>query len=256
MATKAPAAASAEIKIDQINTHTVNFCVVGESPLIMNRLAAKAQQQLLLPPLRKNNVERATSLKHDPFEEFTNSPYTLEDDGPSLLAMPSTAFKKSMLTAALDLPGTKKSQMGRLLYVNDELVPIFGIPEIYCAVVRNSDINHTPDVRTRVIVPRWAALLTMTYTEPLLSVGGVTNLLNAAGQIAGVGDFRQEKGAGRFGSFRVVNSDDATFKALMKSGARAAQTKAMAAPKPYNSETSELLGWFVTEAKKRNLKAA
>ena len=48
MATKATAESS-EIKIDAINTETISFCVIGDSPIIMNRLAAKAQQQLLLP---------------------------------------------------------------------------------------------------------------------------------------------------------------------------------------------------------------
>jgi hypothetical protein len=244
-----------EIQIDAIKTQTVSFCIVGDSPLIMNRLAQKAQQQLLLPPLKKNQTERATTLKHDPYQEFLSSPYLLEK-GPTKLAMPATSFKKSMLTAALDLPGTKKSQMGRLMYVVDEFVPIFGVPEIFCSVVRNSDINRTPDVRSRLIVPKWASVLELTFTTPLLSQKGVTNLLLAAGQIAGVGDFRQEKGAGRFGSFRIVSQDDTEFKQIMKEGGRDAQFKAMQAPAPYNTETSELLAWFTSEAKSRNLKAA
>jgi len=246
---------SAEIKIDAINTETISFCVVGDSPLIMNRLAAKAQQQLLLPPLRKNATERATTLKHNPYDEFLDSAHTLEE-GDTLLAMQATSFKKAMLTAALDLPGTKKSQMGRLMYVNDEMVGIYGVPEIFCSVVRNSDINRTPDVRTRLIVPKWAAKLVVTFTTPLLSQAAVANLLNAAGIIAGVGDFRSEKGAGRFGAFRIVRPDDAEFLRIVKAGQRAAQEKAMKAPAPYNGETSELLGWFNTEAKRRNLKAA
>ena len=92
-------------------------------------------------------------------------------------------------------------------------------------------------------MPKWAARLVVTFTTPLLSQKAVANLLNAAGQIAGIGDFRQEKGAGRFGSFRIVHPDDKEFASIVKTGGRKAQEKAMLlAPAPYNTETSELLG--------------
>lgn len=65
----------------------VQVGILGLTPYLHNRMAEKAKHELLLPKGRKNAAERASSLKHDPVEEFRSSPYMLvDDDAETLLA--------------------------------------------------------------------------------------------------------------------------------------------------------------------------
>lgn len=256
MATK-KIADSGEIQIIEINTGTITVAVVGTTPLILNRMAEKAKHELLLPKGKKTAAEKASSLKHDPLAEFRASPVRIRDDSAStLLALPSTAFKGAMRTAALDLPGAKKSQIGRLTYIPGEVVGIYGVPEVFSTIVRSADMNRTPDVRTRCIVPKWAAVLSITFVRPIMREQAIANLLAAAGITVGVGDFRPEKGAGNYGQFEVVGADDTRLLEIISSGNRAAQLEAMDNPEAYDQDTEELLSWFDVEVRRRGFKVA
>lgn len=256
MATK-KSADSGEIQIIEIKTGTITVAVVGTTPLILNRIAEKAGHELLLPKGRKTAAEKASSLKHDPLAEFRASPVRLRDDNAStLLALPCTAFKGAMRTAALDLPGAKKSQIGRLTYIPGEFVGIYGVPEVFSTIVRSADMNRTPDVRTRCIVPKWAAVLSITFVRPIMREQAIANLLAAAGITVGVGDFRPEKGAGNYGQFEVVGADDPRLLEIMAAGGRAAQLEAMDNPEAYDEGTEELLSWFEVEVRRRGFKVA
>jgi hypothetical protein len=235
--------------VDAVRTESVRLAVLGTRPIILNRLSEKARHELLFPQGRKTGAARASSLKHDPIREFRDSPYTLEDDdAPTFLAHMSSAFKGAMMNAALDLPGAKKTQIGRLLWVEGEYTPIYGIPQLHMAVTRSADMNRTPDIRTRCIVPRWAATVTVTYTVPLINERSVINLAQAAGTLSGVGDWRPEKGKGVFGQFTLVDPDDETFQEIVRTGGRAAQMHAMDNPEAYDREARSLLAWFEVEA--------
>ena len=248
---------SGEVQIIEINTGTITVAVVGSTPLILNRMAEKAKRELLMPAPKKTAADKASKLKHDPLEEFRASPVRIRDDSaPTLLAVPATAFKGAMRTAALDLPGAKKSQIGRLTYIPGEFIGIYGVPQVYSTIVRSADMNRTPDVRTRCIVPKWAALLSITFVKPIMREQAIANLLAAAGITVGVGDFRPEKGAGNYGQFEVVGADDARLVELMRTGGRAAQLAAMDDPEAYDEDTEELLGWFDAEVRRRGFKVA
>jgi hypothetical protein len=187
--------------------------------------------------------------------EFRDSPYRLHDENePTLLAHLATAFKRAIANTAVDIPGAKKAQMGRLMWVEGEKIPLYGIPKMHMSVTRSADMNKTPDVRTRCIIPEWAARITVTFTVPLLKEPVVSNLLAAAGQIQGVGDWRPEKGSGTFGQFRLVSPDDPDFKRIVKEGGRKAQEKAIKDAEAYDPDTEELFAWFVSEAKQRGYK--
>lgn len=237
------------ILISEVTKGIVTLNVIGTSPIICNRMSEKARHELLLPPPKKNLAAKQSSLKHDPIAEFRASPYTLPDEtAPTLLAVMSSAFKGAMSTAALDLPGTKKAQIGRLVYVEGDYVPLFGIPELLISVVRCADVSRTPDIRSRVIIPRWACQVQISFVTLLLKPQSVVNLLAAGGVTVGIGDWRPEKGKGNYGQFKIVNDDDPEFQAIVSTGGRKAQVEAMLNPVPYNRETAELLEWFVKEA--------
>lgn len=240
------------IVIQPVQTRQIEVAIIGTSPLILNRMSQKAQHELLLPRGRKTAADKASQLKHDPIEEFQASPYRLPDGDPTLLAVMASALKGAMMTAALDLPGAKKAQIGRLVYVQDDYLPVFGLPKLFMSIVRSADMNRTPDVRTRAIVPTWGAVATIRFVAPILNQTSVMNLIVAAGTIAGIGDWRPEKGKGSYGQFRVVaTTDDPEFQAIVDAGGRAAQIAAMEAPKPYDGETEDLLAWFDEEVAAR-----
>jgi hypothetical protein len=67
---------STEIFVTEQRRETLNFCIMGTTPLIHNRMSQKVLQTLLCPAPRKNAAEKAQSLKHNPLEEYRNSPYT------------------------------------------------------------------------------------------------------------------------------------------------------------------------------------
>lgn len=237
----------------KVSTGSFDCCIVGTSPLVLNRMSEKAKHELLMPKGRKNAAERATTLKHVPIDEFRASAYTLKT-GPTLLALMATAFKGALRSAALDMPGAKKAQIGRLTYIEGDMIGIYGVPKLYMAIVRSADMNKTPDVRTRAIVPEWACQLRVTFVQPLIRAQAVANLLAAAGITIGVGDGRPEKGAMSYGQFRIADKDDADFKRIIKDGGRKAQQAGLDSPVCYDDETTELLSWFENERAQRQLK--
>lgn len=243
---------SAEISVLEIQQGEINFAIVGRTPLILNRVAEKARRELLLPHGRKTAADRAANLKHSPFDEYRASVY--RNPSPSAktrLIFPAPGFKGAMCTAALDLPGTRKAEIGRLVWVTGTHVDIYGVPQLKMDVVRSADIARTPDIRTRAIVPEWACVVSVQFVRPKLNETALGHLMAAAGITAGIGDFRQEKGKGNFGQFSCVDLTDKNFKRIVEAGGRKAQDAALENPECYDAETEELLSWFVTERDRR-----
>jgi hypothetical protein len=243
------------VQIIEVQTASITVAIVGTTPLILNRLSEKAKHELLMPAPRKTAADKASKLKHEPLAEFRASPHTM-GEGPTLLAIPATALKGAMRTAALDLPGAKKSQIGRLTYIAGEYIGVYGIPKVFTTTVRSADMNRTPDIRTRCIIPHWCATATITFVKPIMREQAIANLVAAAGITVGVGDFRPEKGAGNYGQFTVVGADDERLLELMRTGGREAQQAAMDEPQAYDEQTEELLAWFDVEVKRRGFKVA
>mgnify|MGYP001604634210 CR=1 FL=1 len=241
-----------EISILEINQGALDVCILGVSPFLYNAMSEKARQELLYPSPKKNAAERAGSMKHDPMAEYRNSVYhTIDDKDAAYLNFPASAFKMAMASAALDIPGAQKSQIGRLVWAVGQRVQVFGVPQLSCMIVRMADMARTPDVRSRAILPEWACRLSLRFMQPILKAQTVTNLLATAGMTQGVGDGRQQKGHLSFGQFQLVAEDNPDFQRICKKGGRAAQTAALAAPKFYDEETERLIEWFGDEVKRR-----
>jgi hypothetical protein len=250
--------ATNEITIMEINRGQLDVCILGTSPLIYNAMSEKAKHELLMPAPKKNAAERAANLKHRPYDEYRNSVYTSRDpNGTTLLNFPAAAFKKAMSCAALDIPGVAKSQIGRLVWAIGDRVEIFGEPQMMCSIVRSADMNRTPDVRTRAILPEWACRVSFCYMVPLLKQQTIVNLLAAAGFL-GVGDWRQERGSGSYGQFQLVSNDHPDFVRICKTMKRDVQKAALEAtpPKFYDDETAKLITWFDDELSRRGHETA
>ena len=223
------------IVIQTVQRESVTIQLVGTSGLYCHRMSAKAKHQLMLGGKRKTAAERA-ELKHDPIAEFHDSMHVRPGmfDGTDIV-FPAMALKSAMATAALMVDGIKKTDVQRLVYIRDEFVPVYGVPRVRMDITRSADINKTPDVRTRAYFREWATQIAVEFVRPMLSSKGIMALLYNAGVVCGIGDFRQEKGKGSYGTFEPTNSIPA---ALMD---HAAQRAALEAPEHDNEETKELL---------------
>jgi hypothetical protein len=243
-----------EIVVETMAVMEAQVWVIGTSPLLMNRLAEKARQELLLPAPKKNAAEKASNLKHRPYDEFLSSTYrTASEDGPTRLVFPGGGFRKAIAAAALDVPGSSKAQIGRLVKVSQYNVDIYGVPRISSMIVRQAGMNKTPDVRTRAILPQWCCELTVQFASPILKERAVFSLLNCAGAFIGVGDGRNEKGSSlSCGSFRIALAEDMeAVERIVEEGGRARQDAALESPDFYDDETRELLEWFDLEVERR-----
>lgn len=225
--------------------------IIGVTPLYQNRMASKAKQELLVGGKKKTKAERA-NIKHNPMQEFRDSAEILSG-GPTALGLNVIAVKAAMCTAALETSGVTKAAAQRLLYMPGTFTPLFGTPQLKMDVVRSADIARTPDIRTRAYLPIWAAEIEVRFVSPQLSASSVVNLACNAGVLVGVGDYRQEKGKGAFGSFRVVldSQKDAEWDDLVKNHGRKAQEAALKNPEYADRDTEDLMEFFFNEVKRR-----
>ena len=238
--------------IPAVSVGQVEVWLRGSSPLIFNCMSEKARRELLYPS-KRTRADRDQSLKHEPLEEYRASVYrTIDAGGETLLVMPSTAIKAALMASALEVPDVYKSQIGRLIWVQGAEAPVWGVPQVLMSVVRSAGMNRTPDIRTRAILPQWCCRAAIRFVQPTVNETVVANLLNMAGLVIGLGDFRQEKGKGSFGQFELCEASD--VQALIKSGGRAAQEKALNEPSFYDHETRQLYTWYVAEQQRRGEK--
>lgn len=239
------------ISIQGLKQGKIKLRLIGTTPMFQNRMSNKVKQMLLVGSQKKTKSERA-EIKHNPYKEFLDSAEILPD-GPTSLGLRVVAVKAAMATAAIETAGLTKAGTQRLLFMPGDFVPLYGTPQLRMDVVRSADINKTPDVRTRLFLPRWGAEIDINYVVPQLGAVSIYTLLANAGILIGVGDFRQEKGKGAFGSFRVLTEDekDTEWNDLVKNHNRKAQAKALESPAYANKDTEDLMEFFEEEVKRR-----
>lgn len=242
-----PAVKDEPLEVLELQKGRVSFCIKSLTPLIYHAVSLKARAELLIPHGRKTTVERQSTLKHVPMEEYNNSVYRHRGDAfPTRLMFPGNGFKRAMMGAALRIPGMKKTETGQLLWIEGNDVSIWGVPQLFMAVVRSAGIDRVPDIRTRAILPTWAAKLTISYIKPQFSHKQVAALLAAAGLLNGIGDGRQEKGYGH-GQFEICDENDPAFKNIVANAGRTVQDAALESPVPYDVETEQLLAHYAAK---------
>jgi hypothetical protein len=159
-----------------------------------------------------------------------------------------------MATAALETPGVTKTSVQRLIFLPQQRINVWGKPYLKMDVVRSADMAKTPDIRTRAYLPRWCAEVDIAFVAPTLSVHSVVSLLSNAGVIVGIGDFRQEKGRGSFGTFAVAGDDLGDWAddwAAITAEGRLVQEAALDAPDVADDETAELMAIMSDERMRR-----
>jgi len=240
------------IHIDALKQGRVTLRMIGTTPLYFNAMSAKAKRSLLIGGGKKTMAERK-ELKHDPEEEYRDSVYRLPG-GETLLGFPAPGVKGAMATAALETPGVTKSSVQRLIFLPEQKIRMWGKPFLKMDVVRSADMNKTPDIRTRAFLPRWVAEVDIAFVTPTLSAHSIVSLLANAGVIVGIGDYRQEKGRGSYGTFAVTGPDGgewAEYIKAVKGEGRAVQEAALAKPEYADEDTAALMEMLDDERGRR-----
>lgn len=241
------------IEVIDLKRPEMTVWLVGQTPFYCNRMAEKAKRTLLLPSGLMSKGQKATRLKHAPFAEYRDSPYRRGVVGDTRILMVGSAIKKAIATAALEMPtSVAKTQINRLVSTPEEYVPIWGVPRLDMAVVRQAGMNRTPDIRTRARIDHWAMRVKVNWLEPMLTETKIAQLIIAAGMMCGVGDWRQEKG-GSAGTWRLAEADDKELLDIIAGGGYLAQEEALREPECSNGETEDLLNWYREEMDRRGL---
>jgi len=244
--------AEAPLHIEAAKQGRVKFVLLGQTPLYYNAMSAKAKRSLLIGGGKKTAAEKK-NIKHNPEEEFNDSVYRMIT-GETLLGFPAPAVKGAMATAALETAGITKTSVQRLIFLPEQKIKVWGKPQLKMDVVRSADMNRTPDVRTRAFLPEWCAEVDIAFVSPTLSMHSILALLINAGMLVGIGDFRQEKGRGSYGTFTVHpdgGGDMADRIDEIKKQGRMVQTHAMEVPEMADAETEELYNMLQEERVKR-----
>lgn len=246
-------AESGTLSIDPLKQGRVKLRLIGTTPMYMNSMSIKAKRDLLIGGGKKTAAQKK-DIKHNPEQEFRDSAHK-KSTGETLLCFPAPGVKSAMATAALETAGVTKSSVQRLIFLPEQKIQIWGKPFLKMDVVRSADMNRTPDIRTRCYLPRWVAEVDIAYTMPTLSAHAIVSLLSNAGAIVGLGDFRQEKGRGSYGTFAVAGDDLGDWQEYwdeVTSEARDVQQAAMDDPEYADEDTIELMEIMMEERSRRS----
>ena len=241
------------MEIHALKQGHIKLRMIGQTPMYFNSMGAKAWRDLLVGGGKKTAAQKK-DIKHNPEAEFRDSVYK-KDTGDTYLCFPAAGVKGAMATAALETGGITKTSVQRLIFLPESHIQIWGKPFLKMDIVRSADMNKTPDVRTRAYLPQWCAEVTVKYVVPTLSAHSIVSLLSNAGTIVGIGDFRQEKGRGSYGTFAVSGAEDMgdyqeIWDEITKED-REVQKLAMQQPICADEQTAELMQYLQEERLRR-----
>ncbi len=253
MPTKKTTAVAETLIVHTVKQGVIKLRMIGQTPMYFNSMSSKAMRDLLIGGGKKTAAEKQ-DIKNNPEQEFRESVYT-KTKGDTLLCFPAAGVKGSMVTSALETAGIKSTNVKRLVFLPESQIQIWGKPYLKMDIVRSADINKTPDVRTRAYLPNWCSEITIKYVTPTLNANGIVSLLTNAGLIVGLGDFRQEKGRGSYGTFSVTSAEDMgehqeAWDEITKE-AREVQELAMEYPECADEQTAELMRLMQEERLRR-----
>jgi hypothetical protein len=169
--------------------------IMGTAPMIQNNFSQKAIEEML----RKHmgiTVQREKKVPRQVLENATI--YNVKGE----ICFPPTALKKAMLTASVAVKGLKKTQLRASIFIEGGSIPFTYermVPRM--DMVRTSGMGRTPDVRFRPMFEGWKARFGIQFSETLLDIQTVVDLVQRAG-MGGIGEWRPEKD-GNFGTFVV-----------------------------------------------------
>jgi hypothetical protein len=199
------------IKIEKVDIGIMRVPIIGTSPLIVNNFSEKSRRQMLESQQGKKRVKEI----RDPKVEYESAFYRIssaEEGGPDRYGFPVTAFKAATTGAARFYDkSVSMTALRQFVFMQgietkadpQQLVEIFGEPEMREDVVRLGGASRSADLRYRPVFPTgWTAVLTVMWARTSIDQNSVLSLIDAGGMGIGVGEWRPEK-RGQFGCYEI-----------------------------------------------------
>lgn len=203
---------SNQIQIQAIQSETIAVPIVGTSPLIVHNFSDKSKRQML----EAQQGKKALKENRDPQAEYLAAFYRIASPhGEEKYGFPVVAFKAATVGAARYWKSLKMTELRQAMFFSgvytpadqQQLVEIFGEPQMREDVVRLGGMSRSADLRYRPEFPEWSAVLKVTYVKSALSRDSVLSLIDAGGLGVGVGEWRPEK-KGEFGTYQIDQSKE------------------------------------------------
>jgi hypothetical protein len=197
----------AAVQIDRIDAETLLVPIVGTSPLIVHNFSEKSKRAMLSSQQGRKKVKE----NRDPQAEYEAAFYRIATDEGDAYGFPVTAFKAATTGAARYYDKSiTMTGLRQLLFMHgtftkadpQQLVRIYGTPEMREDVVRLGGPSRSADLRYRPMFPEWSTTLKVTYVRSSISRDSVLSLIDAGGMGIGVGEWRPEK-RGEFGTYMI-----------------------------------------------------
>jgi hypothetical protein len=190
----------------------VSLRIVGISPVLMNNPAGMA------PKPQGVNTKQIPSAE----DEAATKVYRMEN---GQLYLPSTMFRSALIGAGagrrIGKMGAGTILSGSVFTVTDKVPlvdPTTGKPITkYAISTMRAVVNKSGVLRSRPEIAEWACNIDLEVdVTQIPNLNNVVELMNIAGRMRGVGDFRPQK-KGPYGRFRAETVDNAV-KARRKAG--------------------------------------
>jgi hypothetical protein len=200
----------------------LNFWVIGVTPLICHAWSEKAKQEMLA---KQVSAIKPGKEPRDPQADFLTSQYEMKELGEGVCGFPVTGFKKALIDAAHNDKGIPKTDVMAGLWLNAVLTPVrpalagakCNMPLVRIwgeqAVMREDmvrvgiGLRKTASFTYRAEFWPWAFNITGRINADLVSNDQLSFLVEEAGQICGLGDWRNQR-SGVFGAFRLATGKE------------------------------------------------
>lgn len=204
------------LTITPLNMRVVQMRIIGDSPLVINRMSEKAMKTMEEKQRAGGTAKTRKARAPRDFEaDFRNASYVSEEGWYGLHA-------SSFRNAAIDVcrvAGLVMTRAKLAIFViadgldkkdGTPLVRIHGDePENFMAYVRNA--TGVVDLRARPMWRKWSCVVTVRYDADVLTEVDVVNLMMRVGAEAGLGEGRpnskNSNGLG-FGTFHIQGEDE------------------------------------------------
>lgn len=192
------------VVLERVSVGVIDVTVDGITPLITHKWSNKAKKMMR----DKQTGKAKKASQRDPkviAEEIEGATYRLPDGRPGV---PAVAIKSAMVGAARLYDNVSMTELRRMLFVRGE-GPEQLIPIEYEEMIEREDVVRismgTSDLRYRPQFNGWSLTFTIEFAERI-DGDSILNLLMAAGQFEGIGEWRPsspKSATGTYGRFEV-----------------------------------------------------
>jgi len=191
-----------EISVAPIKIASMDLCVQGTTPLLMEKMSEGIRQQLVnLVTGQGKEKKKARDLNQEVKDK-------IHKDDKGNVGFPASGFKKAMVESSVYLDGAnKKLSKGSFFVIGSlqgDLVPIkFKKMVVNKAVGRDSGINRAPREIWRPEFQDWSANLRIKYNASQISPQQIVEIAKLAGFHIGIGSWSPQH-SGSYGMFTVA----------------------------------------------------